>query len=501
MKSKLFIIALLAVLGASCTREPPLELDYKEGKIVTISATIPPETRVAYDDTDRSLSWQTGDTLLLAGYDGTTYKGSKKFHWTGGDSFQGTEVPGATTYKAYYPGNVITLDNNGNVQLPVYFWQQTQDGNNSTAHLRNKLLLFDENANPITQRFSLALKSSIIKLDLSGIPQQVGELDQIIYTLETASGVFKSVPLNVAGVTFSATVSSITAFLAVDPAVIKIAANGKVIIRLKGDKLYQWTQSVALGKDYVAGHRYTGAVSSGWADITTPLYYVAEYNVNEAGTGFVTDLIACEVSGYFNWSNAVTHFNTNKIISGYHLPSIEEWQGIVPLYANQVYCVCFDSAPSNDNITENVVVQGQSITMTGDFSHPGNNVSYALRYKGTDMVSAWKYEYISDGNNTHMTITSRRVSSSVTIDDITENNGAFWNSGNENDIVRYFPASGYYEGSLRKDLGTNGYFWSSTKKGTDFAFAMTFRSSDASSSSGGYWKTKRYTVRLFTPGN
>jgi hypothetical protein len=139
--------------------------------------------------------------------------------------------------------------------------------------------------------------------------------------------------------------------------------------------------------------------------------------------------------------------------------------------------------------------------MTGDFSHPGNNVSYALRYKGTDMVSAWKYEYISDGNNTHMKITSRRVSSYVTIDDITENNGAFWNSGNENDIVRYFPASGYYEGSLRKDLGTNGYFWSSTKKGTDFAFAMTFRSSDASSSSGGYWKTKRYTVRLFTPGN
>ena len=121
MKSKLFIIALLAVLGASCTREPPLELDYKEGKIVTISATIPPETRVAYDDTDRSLSWQTGDTLLLAGYDGTTYKGSKKFHWTGGDSFQGTEVPGATTYKAYYPGNVITLDNNGNLQFPAYF--------------------------------------------------------------------------------------------------------------------------------------------------------------------------------------------------------------------------------------------------------------------------------------------------------------------------------------------------------------------------------------------
>ncbi|HPK29967.1 MAG TPA: hypothetical protein PK979_02870 [Bacteroidales bacterium] len=502
MKFKLYIFALLALSVISCTREPLPELEKEEGKIVTISATIPPETRVAYNDTTLKLSWQTGDTLLLAGYDGETYIGRKKFGWTGtGCTFSGEEVPGATTYKAYYPGNVITLDHDGNVKFPDNFWDQRQNGDSTTAHLRNKLLLFDEETHSITQIFNLTLKSSIIKLDLSSVPKEVGKLHQLVYTVETASGVFESVSLDVSNVTSSLAKHSLLAFLAFDPAVTKITANGKVIIRLKGDKLYQCTQSVALGKDYVAGHRYTGAVSSGWADITTPLYYVAEYNVNEAGTGFVTDLIACEVSGYFNWSNAVTHFNTNKIISGYHLPSIEEWQGIVPLYANQVYCVRFDSAPPSNGVTELVVVQGQNITMTGDFSHPGNNVSYALRYKGTDMVSAWKYEYISDGNNTHMTITSRRVSSSVTIDDITENNGAFWNSGNENDIVRYFPASGYYEGSLRKNLGINGYFWSSTKKGTDFAFAMTFRSSDASSSSGGYWKTNRYTVRLFTPEN
>ena len=499
MKSKLFIIALLAVLGASCTREPPLELDYKEGKIVTISATIPPETRVAYDDTDRSLSWQTGDTLLLAGYDGTTYKGSKKFHWTGGDSFQGTEVPGATTYKAYYPGNVITLDNNGNVQLPVYFWQQTQEGNNSTAHLRDKLFLSDTVAKATNNAFSLTLRSSIIRLNLSGIPQEVGELDQLIYMVETAPGVFKSVPLNVSGVTFSPTVSSITAFLAFDPLfVTNIAANGKVRITLLGEQPYEWSATSTDGKNYIAGNRYTGTVTGGWTgkELINPLSFVAEYNVNPAGNGFVTDLTACDVSGYFTWDNTGT-IN----ISGYHLPSMEEWYGIVPEHGTYVTYVDFQNEGSHYGISENVMVQGETINMTSDFYNTGNNVSYALRYKGTDMVSAWKYEYISDGNNTHMKITSRRVSSYVTIDDITENNGAFWNSGNENDIVRYFPASGYYEGSLRKDLGTNGYFWSSTKKGTDFAFAMTFRSSDASSSSGGYWKTKRYTVRLFTPGN
>jgi hypothetical protein len=499
MKSKLFIIALLAVLGASCTREPPLELDYKEGKIVTISATIPPETRVAYDDTDRSLSWQTGDTLLLAGYDGTTYKGSKKFHWTGGDSFQGTEVPGATTYKAYYPGNVITLDNNGNLQFPAYFWQQTQEGNNSTAHLRDKLFLSDTVAKATNNAFSLTLRSSIIRLNLSGIPQEVGELDQLIYMVETASGVFKSVPLNVSGVTFSAAVSSITAFLAFDPLfVTNIAANGKVRITLLGEQPYEWSATSADGKNYTAGNRYTGTVTGGWTgkELINPLSFVAEYNVNPAGNGFVTDLTACDVSGYFTWDNTGT-IN----ISGYHLPSIEEWYGIVPKRGSNVTYVSFKAESSHYGISENVIVQGESISMTSDFYNTGNDVSYALRYKGTDMVSAWKYEYLSDGNNTHMKITSRNVAPFIIIDSITVNNGTFWNSGNENDVVRYFPASGYYEVSSRKYLGTNGYFWSSTKKGTDFAFAMIFRSGDTSSSSGGYWKTNRYTVRLFTPEN
>jgi hypothetical protein len=80
MKPKLFIIALLALLVASCTLVPLPEPEKEVGKLVTISANIPEETRVAYEDATRKLSWQNGDTLLLAGYDGTTYKGSEKFH-------------------------------------------------------------------------------------------------------------------------------------------------------------------------------------------------------------------------------------------------------------------------------------------------------------------------------------------------------------------------------------------------------------------------------------
>ena len=53
--------------------------------------------------------------------------------------------------------------------------------------------------------------------------------------------------------------------------------------------------------------------------------------------------------------------------------------------------IVFNSASPSNGVTENVVVQGQSITMTSDFPVL-KQCSYALRYKGTDMVPAWKYE-------------------------------------------------------------------------------------------------------------
>ena len=184
MKLKLFTIIMLALLVASCTREPfreSGELEKGVGETVTISVSISPETRVAYTDSDTlgsggRLSWQVGDKLLLAGYDGTTFMGSEIFEWDAGDRFTGTTVPGATTYKAYYPGEIIMLDGIGNIKpFTADFWQQTQNGDNSAAHLRNKLLLFDETANAITETFNLTLKSSIIRFKLKGVRDEAYE--------------------------------------------------------------------------------------------------------------------------------------------------------------------------------------------------------------------------------------------------------------------------------------------------------------------------------------
>lgn len=271
MKPKLFIIALLAILVASCTLEP-LPIPIEEGEnVVTISVSIPAETRVAYDDATLKLAWESEDKLLLAGYDAIgNYIDCATFTWNGGNSFSGTPVAGADTYKAYYPADGITLDGSGNVQLSANFWQQIQTENNTTTHLRNKLLLFDEEANPINQTFKLVLKNDIIrfKLNIDDISTDLGTLQTLIWTVITTGGLTRSATLNIHNYTYTSGVE-LTAFLAFDPSVMNIAANGKVKITLIGDKTYEWSTTSINGKNYEAGKRYKATVSANdtWTEI------------------------------------------------------------------------------------------------------------------------------------------------------------------------------------------------------------------------------------------
>ncbi|HPK29881.1 MAG TPA: hypothetical protein PK979_02430 [Bacteroidales bacterium] len=108
MKLKLYIIALLTLTAVSCTKDIILPKPETKGEeIVTINASISPETRVAYNGGtgNNALSWENKDKLLLLGYDANNnYKGKTTFTWTGtGNQFKGQIVSGATTYKAYYP--------------------------------------------------------------------------------------------------------------------------------------------------------------------------------------------------------------------------------------------------------------------------------------------------------------------------------------------------------------------------------------------------------------
>ncbi len=223
-----------------------------------------------------------------------------------------------------------------------------------------------------------------------------------------------------------------------------------------------------------------------------PLSYVAGYNINPAGNGFVNNLTACNISGYFNYSDAVAQFS-NITIGGqrYHLPSFDEWRSIVPYY-NSEYWVNYGTNNTYNNKPEFVEVAGNFYSMISDFRNDSaNKTTYALRYKGTHLLSAWRYQYIGYGtNNCHLKITSRSVyGQTINVDDIT--NATFWANNTENDVVRYFPASGNQDLS---DRGIGGAFRSSTS-----GYIMDFRDTYAQSKSGD--NNKGFSVRLFTSGN
>ncbi len=508
MKMRLFAFALLTLLVVSCTREPLREsgeLEKGVGETVTISVSISPETRVSYTDSDTlgsggRLSWQTGDTLLLAGYDGTTYKGSEKFGYTGtGNTFQGQEVIGATSYKAYYPGDIITLDADGNVNLlAAGFWQQTQSGDNTTAHLRNKLLLFDETANPLNQTFSLTLKSSIIRFDLTNVPQAVGELGEVIWTVETAAGVFKSMILNVTGVTFSATNSSITAFLAFDPTVTGIAANGKVAITLCGSKLYQWSTTVTNQTTYTAGNRYKAAVSSGWTELdlpNNPLGYFAEHNMADTTGTFET---GHDASGLylFNWDDARRYNTTPATLNGksYYLPTILEWRAIIP-YSNT--SVNFSGTGTRTLNNAAVIVGGDNYTMSGTFENIGNVVYATLTYTRQPYplyaIARYRTENLGAGNaDARMVVDMKSTPGAYTIDQAKD---ADWNSVGV--VSRVFPAAGSRRSNGMLELqGMNGRYWASTKGSTGtYAWHMRFTGDNAHSGAV-IAKVNGFSVRL-----
>ena len=208
-----------------------------------------------------------------------------------------------------------------------------------------------------------------------------------------------------------------------------------------------------------------------------PLTLVATNNVNTAGDGFVTDLTACSGSGYFTYNNAVNQFTTITIgEKQYHLPSKEEWKSIVP-DSNTWVKFTTDNA-SYDDVDETVTVKTDIITMKSDYRTGVEGVTYALRYKGTDMVSAWKYEYSPDPNKqtTHMKITSRSLKGqpSVTVDDIKL--ASFWSNNADNDVTRCLPAGGqqqvFWGSTQTLGAGTNGYFISSTKDSSYYSYLL-----------------------------
>ena len=233
--------------------------------------------------------------------------------------------------------------------------------------------------------------------------------------------------------------------------------------------------------------------------VTLPLAYLAEYNVNPEGTDFVTTQ-ALDVSGYFSYENAVKKF-TNITIAGkkYHLPSKEEWMAIVPVASSGDDYLSFTSPFRQNDVSETVVINGESISSTNDYrgGSVSSNKAHALRFKGTKYVSAWRYESMLLNDKRVLKITARPLDSKankVTVDDIAK--PEFWESNTESDIVRILPASGSSSYGKARWQGSDGFFWSSSAGEEEYtAWALAFDTSSVYLSS--IYTTQDRTVRLF----
>lgn len=234
--------------------------------------------------------------------------------------------------------------------------------------------------------------------------------------------------------------------------------------------------------------------------IFTPLSYVAEYDVNPEGNGFVNSY-ASNVSGYFNFDDAVAKFS-EVTWNGlkYHLPSKEEWLAIVPKYKGKYSgedYVNFYYSIVSDNVEEHVIVGGEEVASTNDYRGNINKIAYALRFKGTKWVSAWRYEYTMLGEDRVLKIVCRALEKENTAPSVADIcKEAFWQNNTEKDVVRYFPAAGFtYDGAVYAEK-EGGSFWSSTQDGATYGWFMYFIESEAKVYSSDS-KTFGRSIRLF----
>lgn len=267
------LMGTLAAMSSGCAADEEMRDNATEGtgKLMTIMVGTESgsNTRVSYDegqDDTPSLTWELNDKLAVVGHNADgVFKGKKDYLLDEADhgetigAFTGEEIAEAEIYNVYYPHTVVN-----ELGIPGFtIGEQIQVGDNSTAHLKNNIFLQSASVTSLNN-ITLSMRSSILKFALSGIPKEVGTLKELRWVVETASGekilklAFSTASAN--KIQFSDTKSDLIAYLGFMPDDMSVKPGGMFKVVLVGDKIYQASTTIADGKSYVAGHRYTASI-------------------------------------------------------------------------------------------------------------------------------------------------------------------------------------------------------------------------------------------------
>ncbi len=244
----------------------------------------------------------------------------------------------------------------------------------------------------------------------------------------------------------------------------------------------------------------------------TPLDFVAEAPaINKTGDAFVKnhDLPTQNVVeymenyevGYFNWEQAKALFNKDWLKTKYYLPTREQWQSIVPYYGSGY--VYFSQTHDKYTITEDAQIgetakqsyTSEYITVKEDNLY----VTYGVRFKNTDWVSAWRYSYEGESSKKKMVVKCVPLKGKPNaLLDITKIAKSEFFTTNACSI-RTFPAYGYRSSNTAttvSNLGSYGYYWSISPNSSSYAYYLYFDSSGAYVIYGGY-RSYGFPVRPF----
>lgn len=267
-----------------------------------------------------------------------------------------------------------------------------------------------------------------------------------------------------------------------------------------------------------------------------PLWYVAENNVKSYNSStkvvtLETNPAATGSSYCYKWYDAMAYFAYQgssydsywggDITDGttsfkYHLPCRKEWHSMLPIFDFNLF-VAGSFQPSGGLVStaQSCIFGYNDETKTGvaDWSYWSTyttaNVRYALRYLGTRYCSAWKYEF--NTSTKVLTVTARLIDY-LDKNDATlgtklstyMNNASFWTSLNEEEgaMKRQFYAVGNRNnggsggtGAADTELGTSGFYWSTTETSNDNARFLYFFSEYLNV--GNTTKKTGSTIRLF----
>ncbi len=207
------------------------------------------------------------------------------------------------------------------------------------------------------------------------------------------------------------------------------------------------------------------------AKVTNPLSYLAKFDVANSQDAFVTiydvpesDVLASLKPtdvGYFSYDEVNQIYNTHKsgFLKDYVVPTAEQCASVFP--ARSV--VHFDSEQSDSQFNETVMIGNDPVSGGSEYhtiNEGGEFVTYALRFKGTKWVSAWRYH--RDGGRLHVGCVAGSKLTNASLNDISK--PSFFVGVNL--VTRTFPAYGYVSpyGATDKAefMGSSGGFWSSS---------------------------------------